>query len=69
MNFLALFLMLCGALVGVVYGLESILFIRANGLGLPLLPKLGLCALGIYFFVRNFKRLKQPRSEAGGGEA
>jgi hypothetical protein len=67
MNFVALLLAIAGAVVAVFYALESFLFFQENGFAAPLLVKLLICGVGVYFFWRNAKRIK--KSGSGGSSA
>jgi len=63
MDFKALFLSIVGAAVAVFFALESFLFFQANGIAVPLFVKMLLCAIGIYVFWRNVRRIRRPRSD------
>jgi hypothetical protein len=69
MNFLALLFSLAGAFVAAFYALESFLYFQANGFAGPLLARLGICAIGVYFCLRNLKRVRAKPVVASGGEA
>ena len=56
-----------GVVVALFYALESFLSLQANGFTAPLLVKLLICGIGVYFFLRNVKRIK--KSSAGGSSA
>jgi len=40
---------------------------QANGFTVPLIVKILICGIGVYFFLRNVKRIK--KSSAGGSSA
>jgi hypothetical protein len=59
MNLKALLFTIIGAIVAVVYALESLLFFQANGLAVPLLFKLLICAAGIYVFLHYVTKIRK----------
>lgn len=61
MNVKALVFALVGAVVALFYGLESFLFFQANGFTPVLLVKLLICGVGVYFCVRNAKRIRKAK--------
>ncbi|MEZ5522733.1 MAG: hypothetical protein R3F08_14835 [Dokdonella sp.] len=69
MDFKALLLAVAGALVAAFYGLESFLFFQANGFAPPLLVKMLICGIGIYFFGRNVVRIKKGAASDRPGNA
>jgi len=62
MNFTAVLFAIAGLIVADFYAIESFLFFQANGFATPLVVKLLICGIGIYFFLRNVKRIKKPGS-------
>jgi hypothetical protein len=60
----AILFSIAGIVVALFYALESFLSFQANGFTVPLLFKLLICGAGVYFFLRNVKRIK--KSSAGG---
>ena len=69
MNILALLLALIGAVIAAVYALESVLFFQAKGFAAPLLAKVAICGVGVYFCIRNVRRVRRkpavvPKAEA-----
>ena len=69
MNIKALIFALAGAFVAAVYALESFLSFQANGFTAPLLVKVLLCGIGIYFFWRNARRIKKSRADGSSANA
>ena len=63
MSFKALVFAIIGALVAAFYGLESVLSYQASGFTAPLLVKVAICGVGVYFFLRNAARVR--KSSAG----
>ena len=69
MNIRALLFAIAGAVVAAFYALESFLFFQANGFAAPLLVKLFICAIGVYFFWRNAKRIKKSSTDTSSADA
>ena len=57
MSIKALAFAIIGALVAAFYGLESVLSYQANGSTAPMLVKVAICGIGVYFFLRNAARV------------
>jgi hypothetical protein len=61
---------LVGLVVALFYALESFLNFQANGFTAPLLVKLALCGVGVYFFWRSARQIgSRPSNPAPGPEA
>ena len=69
MNVKALLFAIVGFIVAAFYALESFLFFKANGVAAPLLFKLLICGVGIYFFWRNITRIKKSNANPAPGDA
>jgi hypothetical protein len=58
-NIKALLFSIVGVVVALFYALESFLSFQANGFTVPLIVKILICGIGVYFFLRNVKRIKK----------
>jgi hypothetical protein len=64
MNLKALLFAVAGAIVAAFYAFESFLFFQANGFAAPLLVKLLICGVGVYFFWNNVRRVRPSGSSS-----
>ena len=69
MNVKALLFAIFGAIVALFYALESFLSFQANGFTAPLLVKLLICGIGVYFFSRYARRIKKSGSNGSSADA
>ena len=69
MNLKALLFTIAGAVVALFYALESFLSFQASGFTTPLLVKLLICGIGVYFFWRNVRRIKKSNSDGSPANA
>lgn len=58
MSIKALVFAIIGFVVFGFYALESYLTFHSGAFGAPLIVKLAICAAGLYFFIRNVRRIK-----------
>jgi len=68
-NVKALLFTVFGAIVALFYALESFLSFQANGFTAPLVVKLIICGIGVYFFSRYARRIKKSDSNGSSADA
>ncbi len=69
MSIKALLFAIAGAVVALFYALETFLSFQASGVTMPLLVKLMICGIGVYFFWRNVRRIKKIDSDGSSANA
>lgn len=69
MNIKALLFAIAGAIVALFYALESFLSFQQNGFTPVLFVKLLICGVGVYFCVRNVRRIRKATSAGSSADA